>query len=731
MKRLYRFLSVIILIIVCSCNKDVTEINFLNLKDSQGDSVSRLEFLSKGETQSIEINAGGNWLVAVEGSAEWYRVSPIFGRKGTTKVDITVIANTTNKERSTNIEFKSVKDNLGASLELYQGVKSLEPDPNPNPNPDPDPDPNPNPEPKPTEVVADLLDVVFQGDGTAYDISPSAMEITCINGPMLVNYYNELLGRYVAHFNHTPGASASNGYYKINYSSRPEFLQKLKDGHSLEVFFSTQQKLTGECEVKMFSGHEGGGTGFLMSTSSWGNCLTFLPNVSSNASSHWCWAKSGVNPEPGRFYHAVGVWDKTEGKAYIYVDGELKGSTSAVGSLKFPTNSAAHWLGIGADASPYGGQSAWSGDVAIARVYDQVLTAEQVAELYDKVKVDQNSIEIISLSDIEYLTSCTVLPGYKIHIYANGFKVGDKLLFSSVDESISDIELLCTTSNQEAIVEVPANMVSGKYNMILKRGTASFPVGSVDIIIGSSSEKLGKTKCVAHRCYHKKDNSGILYPENSLAAFKRSETLGVWGAEIDVWITKDDVVVVNHNSKVPTDSKNRVIEDYTYAELSDIKLANGEGLPKLEDFLQAMTGDVKNLQLVLEIKSSHMRTVTKCAELIKKYNLEKRVTWIAFSYDVCKKAHELMPNNMIMYLGGNKKPSECKADGIMGIDYSYNALTDKMIKEAHELGMEVNVWTVNGSMDMMHYIGKGVDYITTDNPDVLQSILSKQFITEN
>lgn len=39
------------------------------------------------------------------------------------------------------------------------------------------------------------------------------------------------------------------------------------------------------------------------------------------------------------------------------------------------------------------------------------------------------------------------------------------------------------------------------------------------------------------------------------------------------------------------------------------------------------------------------------------------------------------------------------------------------VEEAHKLGLEVNVWTVNTPEDMKYFRDLGVDYITTDHPD--------------
>ena len=55
---------------------------------------------------------------------------------------------------------------------------------------------------------------------------------------------------------------------------------------------------------------------------------------------------------------------------------------------------------------------------------------------------------------------------------------------------------------------------------------------------------------------------------------------------------------------------------------------------------------------------------------------------------------------------------------INGIDYHYKVFEKKpeWVKEAHELGMKVNVWTVNNTEDIKNMLKLNVDYITTDHP---------------
>ena len=79
----------------------------------------------------------------------------------------------------------------------------------------------------------------------------------------------------------------------------------------------------------------------------------------------------------------------------------------------------------------------------------------------------------------------------------------------------------------------------------------------------------------------------------------------------------------------------------------------------------------------------------------------------------------------IQYLGGDVAPSVLNAEGINGIDYEYSVLAKhpEWVKEAHDLGMTVNVWTVNEAKDIRAMRDLGVDQITTDNPALAREIL--------
>lgn len=227
---------------------------------------------------------------------------------------------------------------------------------------------------------------------------------------------------------------------------------------------------------------------------------------------------------------------------------------------------------------------------------------------------------------------------------------------------------------------------------------------------------MAQSKIVAHRGTFK--NTGA--PENSIASLKHSFDLKVTGSEFDINMTKDGVLIINHD----TDYYGKIIEEHTYAELNEKKLSNGEDLPLLDDFYKLSKENKKTIMFA-EIKPSpsgpeqSRKVAAAVYKTVKKHRALKRTIFISFSYDALLELLELDPKVHVQYLGGSKSPTELKADNITGLDYHFSVFQKNpdWIAEAKSLGMSTNVWTVNSTKTMEWLIGLGVDYITTDQPE--------------
>lgn len=222
-----------------------------------------------------------------------------------------------------------------------------------------------------------------------------------------------------------------------------------------------------------------------------------------------------------------------------------------------------------------------------------------------------------------------------------------------------------------------------------------------------------QTKIVAHRCYW--DCAGSA--QNSITSLKLADKIGCYGSEFDVHLTKDGVIVVHHDQNVGKID----IQTSTYKALKKERLRNGEKIPTLEQYLDA--GKDLSCKLVLEIKKQKVQShedslVRQCVDMVKSKGLTDRIVWISFSGKACELLHQLLPDAHIQYLLGDWDPKTIKAKGLSGIDYEQKvlALHPEWIKECHDLGLVVNVWTVNDLNTINQFIKAGVDFITTNAP---------------
>lgn len=225
---------------------------------------------------------------------------------------------------------------------------------------------------------------------------------------------------------------------------------------------------------------------------------------------------------------------------------------------------------------------------------------------------------------------------------------------------------------------------------------------------------------VAHRGAWKQQN----IPQNSIASLKHAIALNCTGAEFDVWMTMDDVLIVNHDNNY----HDLLIEENTYEALAaKSNLPNGEALPTLEDYLLAGMQDNAATGLVCEIKPSKSKErgqliAEKVIDLVKNLDAEPFIaSYISFDYNILKKIIEINPSAQTQYLYGDKTPEELKKDGISGLDYSIGVFKNhpEWIESAKELGLILNAWTVNRVEDMDWLLANGFDFITTDEPELL------------
>ncbi len=247
----------------------------------------------------------------------------------------------------------------------------------------------------------------------------------------------------------------------------------------------------------------------------------------------------------------------------------------------------------------------------------------------------------------------------------------------------------------------------------------SFVAGA--LVTASAVNAACPPKVIAHRGYWETAGSA----QNSIRSLVKADSVKCYASEFDVWMTADSVLVVNHDAKF----KGANMHKDRASKICAVKLDNGENLPTLEEYLKA--AQKLPVRLVLEMKTHDSRARDKRAvkaivDMVKKYGLQDRTDYITFSKEGFQNFIKFAPKGTeVYYLTGDYIPAQVKEMGGAGIDYSLKALKahPEWIRQAQDLGMKVNVWTVNEKDDMQWCIDRGVDFITTNFPEQSQELI--------
>src|SRR5690606_24193198 len=237
--------------------------------------------------------------------------------------------------------------------------------------------------------------------------------------------------------------------------------------------------------------------------------------------------------------------------------------------------------------------------------------------------------------------------------------------------------------------------------------------------------QFGLNGVVAHRCGIYNDPA---LPENSIAALNKAMELEVYAAEIDVHLTADNIPIVFHDHEY--DGLN--VETSTYEQLKRIKLSNGEHIPTLDEFIKETLKDSR-IKLWLDFKRSKISKARNvllakyAADVIKKNHAQHRMEVITPSFDAVVMMKLLEPSVKLYYIGTDKTPETLSLLGIEGVNIAYGRYNkgEYSIQEAHKYGLLIGSYVVDDPEEMRNQLRKGVQFITTNKPALLQEVLKE------
>lgn len=226
-------------------------------------------------------------------------------------------------------------------------------------------------------------------------------------------------------------------------------------------------------------------------------------------------------------------------------------------------------------------------------------------------------------------------------------------------------------------------------------------------------------------------NAGI---ENTVQAFRNATAIGHRYLEADVRASRDGVAVVVHDERLDRlcAVPERVAE-LTWAELSRLRVGGREPLPRLDEVLATFPAarfniDVKSDDAVLPVLRS-----------VEAADAAARVCLASF-FD-----HRI---RRIRRLAGPGVATSCSSVEVGMLRFGptrwaravparrgavciqvplrtrgFTVLTPRLVRDAHESGLQVHVWVVDDLVVMRRLLDLGVDALITDRIDLVGDAL--------
>lgn len=244
-----------------------------------------------------------------------------------------------------------------------------------------------------------------------------------------------------------------------------------------------------------------------------------------------------------------------------------------------------------------------------------------------------------------------------------------------------------------------------------------------------------------------------LGPENTLAAFDLGMAAGADGLELDVHLSADGVVVVHHDDTLDrTTDASGPIAARTAAELAGVDAGcrfmespivrqrpiASTCVPTLKDVL----GRYPHARIIVEMKVDSEAMARAVVDEIRSAHALDRVCTAGFGLASLRAARASQPLlatsaaalevQLALYRSWLRWPVRRVAYAgyqVPELAGCRRVVSPRFIRDAHDAGLKVQVWTVDDPDDMRRLLEWGVDGLITNRPDLAVRVRDK-FVAE-
>jgi glycerophosphoryl diester phosphodiesterase len=236
-----------------------------------------------------------------------------------------------------------------------------------------------------------------------------------------------------------------------------------------------------------------------------------------------------------------------------------------------------------------------------------------------------------------------------------------------------------------------------------------------------------------------------LAPENTLAAFDLGLAAGADGLELDVHLSADGIPVVHHDATLDrTTSASGALARLTAAELARVDAGcrfagggtfpfrnQGVGIPALAEVLRRYA----DTRIIVEMKVDSREMGEAVALAVRRASAAERVCAAGYGARSAAAARAALPDmassachaevRLAVYRTWARWPVRAARYGGYQVP-EHNGLlrivSPRFIGYAHEVGLKVQVWTVDDERDMQRLLEWGVDGVISNRPDRAVSV---------
>lgn len=215
-----------------------------------------------------------------------------------------------------------------------------------------------------------------------------------------------------------------------------------------------------------------------------------------------------------------------------------------------------------------------------------------------------------------------------------------------------------------------------------------------------------------------------LEPENTLHSFQRAIDLKVDIIELDVHLTKDQHLVVIHDSTVDrTTNGSGAVSNLTLSEIQQLDVGQGEHVPTLQEVI-----DLVAQKTLLQIELKGLGVEHHVAQAIKANHIIDNVIVTSFRHNMVKTMKILNPQiaTGVLFLGLPIAAPRLAHDAYADAVHPHvNYVDAHLVAQCHRCGLSVRVWNTDDPIQMQKMISLDVDAIGTNRPDLLLQLLKR------